>query len=434
MPIPTICLDGRLRQFIGALSGSLSKPQKKYLVTVLLGLMLCQGNHTLSGLLAQVADAPRLSGTSRFLSSAPWSAETLVAQWQQRFQQQMAPLVQQAHLRQRAKRAKRRGRPKGTLVTGYLIGDDSTIAKRKGKKMAGLGRHHSSTENKRVTGHSLVQGLYVLLGRHCPLPPRLYRQRAVCEAEGVPFQSKIDLMVELVETFEPVADTVTHVLLDSWYGCKAIWKAARARGFTITTALRANRSLRVADESQPTGWRWQTFSDYAATLTAADFQRVVWPTHDGGRPVYVHGVQTRVRKLYRCQLLIVRESLDAPLAQTRYWASSDLAADVATLVQHIAVRWQIEVLFADAKELLGLDHYQLMSAQAIVRFWTLVMAAYLFLDEERHRLRQQRQTHVTLGEARSDVQRRHRQNLLTWLWEQFRAGQAPEQLPFSLAA
>lgn len=103
-------------------------------------------------------------------------------------------------------------------------------------------------------------------------------------------------------------------------------------------------------------------------------------------------------------------------------------------MQHIAVRWQIEVLFADAKELLGLDHYQLMSAQAIVRFWTLVMAAYLFLDEERHRLRQARHAHVTLGEARADVQQRHRHNLLLWLWQQFREGHPPDQLPFSLAA
>jgi hypothetical protein len=130
----------------------------------------------------------------------------------------------------------------------------------------------------------------------------------------------------------------------------------------------------------------------------------------------------------------VRESLDAPLAQTRYWAASDLQADVATLVQHIALRWQIEVLFADAKELLGLDHYQLMSAQAILRFWTLVMAAYLFLDEERHRLRQARQAHVTLGEARAELQRRHRHNLLSWLWEQFQGGHSPDHLPFSLAA
>ena len=63
----------------------------------------------------------------------------------------------------------------------------------------------------------------------------------------------------------------------------------------------------------------------------------------------------------------MRRSLDAPVAQARYWASSDLEASPQRLLSHIATRWDIEVLFGDSKEELGLDHYQLMSALAIVR-------------------------------------------------------------------
>src|SRR5205823_13730397 len=133
------------------------------------------------------------------------------------------------------------GRPKQPLVTGYLIGDDSTMHKPKGKKMQGLGQHHSSTLAKRIPGHSLVESLYVLLGRRCPLAPQLYQQQAVCQRDGVPFASKIDLLVELVQTFVPVAGTRTPVLADSWYAAKRLWRAARERGFLITTGLKANR-------------------------------------------------------------------------------------------------------------------------------------------------------------------------------------------------
>jgi len=42
-------------------------------------------------------------------------------------------------------------------------------------------------------GHSLVQGLYLLLDRRCPLAPHLYRQEKVCQAEDVAFSSKIEL-------------------------------------------------------------------------------------------------------------------------------------------------------------------------------------------------------------------------------------------------
>ncbi|MSP14124.1 MAG: hypothetical protein EXR62_14360, partial [Chloroflexi bacterium] len=312
------------------------------------------------------------------MAEAPWSAEDVVGTWLGRFREQMEPLVEAERRRQRRVRAKRRGRPQLPLVTGYVIGDDSTQAKRKGQKMEGLGRHHSTTEGKRIVSHSLVQGLYVLLGRRCPLAPQLYRQRSVCQAEGVAFQSKIDLMETLILDFEPVAGSQTHVLLDAWYGAKRLWQAARRRGFLITTGLKANRSLQLADPSVPAGWRWQKLSAYAAGLTEADYHLETWPSQTEPRQVYVHTLQTRVRKLYRCQVIIVRESLDAPLSEVRYFGSSDLTADRQQLLLHLSTRWDVETCFADVKQELGLDQYQVMSATAIVRFWTLVMAAYLF--------------------------------------------------------
>lgn len=434
MPVPTVCQDGRLRQFIEGLLQCFSKPQRKYFVTVLLGLMLCQESRTLSGLARQLADSPPLWGLSRFLSASPWSPTTLAKSWQEYFRTQLEPLVRAELAQRRAAQKKKRGRPKRPLVTGYLIGDDSTMSKRRGQKMAALGHHYSSTEGKPVTGHSLVMGLYVLLGRHCPLQPQLYRQQSVCEREGVAFQSKIALMVDLILTFVPVPGTTTHVLVDSWYAAKVIWQAARARGFLITTGLKANRAVRIDDPTAPTGWRWQRLSDYLEGVAQASYQKVWWPAQDGGRWVYVHILDTRVRKLYRCQVVMVRESLEAPLTQARFWASSELQADATTLVAHIAARWQVEVLFADTKELLGLDHYQLMSATAIVRFWTLVMAAYLFLDEERARLAASRHAHITLGEARREVQHRIQRNFLEWLFLQFQAGQPPLQVWHQLAA
>ncbi len=144
--------------------------------------------------------------------------------------------------------------------------------------------------------------------------------------------------------------------------------------------------------------------------------------------MYVHVVTTRVRKLYSCQVVIVRQSLDAPLSQARSWASSDLQASPELLLVHIAARWDVEALFGDSKEELGLDQYQLMSATAIVRFWTLAMLAYVFLEEERARLQTQWQRPVTIGEARRELQRRHWRHLLVWLHEQFQSGVEPEAL------
>ncbi len=339
---------------------------------------------------------------------------------------EMQPLVTVEREQQRQHQPKRRGRPKQPLVTGYVIGDDSTMSKPKGRKMEGLGKHHWTTSAQRIVGHSLVQGLYVLLDRTCPLAPQLYRQAKVCEAEKVPFRSKIELMETLIREFEPVASTKTHILLDSWYCAKCLWPAARERDFLITTGIKSNRWLRVADETAPQGWCWQKLSDYAAQLSKSDFVHLPWPR--GGKMVWVHVVKTSVRKLYRCQVIIVRHSLDAPLSQMRYWASSDLEADPATLLTHSAARWEIEIFFEDGKEELGLDHYQVMSARALLRFWTLAMLAYGFLEEEQQRLRILWHRPVSIGEARREIQRRHRRCLLEWWHRQFLSGVHPEPL------
>jgi len=426
MPVPIICLDEDVRYFAERFREVFSKPQYQHFVTVLLGLMLCEGTRTLSGLLQQIADRPSLAGLSRFLSEAPWEEAAVVESWLRHFREEMQPQVAAELQRERQMQPKRRGRPKAPVVTGYLIGDDSTMHKRKAKKMEGLGVHHSTTEDKRVRGHSLVESLYVVRGRRCPLAPQLYRQQKVCEGEGVPFASKIELMETTIRTFEPIAGTVTHVLLDSWYSAKRLWRAAREREFLITTGIKCNRWLAVADPTAPKGWKWQRLSEYTAQLRASDYVELAWPK--GEKTVYVHVITTRVRSLYRCQVVIVRQSLDDPVSQARYWASSDLEASPQTLLLHIAARWDIEVLFGDSKEELGLDQYQLMSAVAIVRFWTLAMLAYVFLEEERHRLQQQWQCHVTIGQARREIQRRHRRHVLDWLHGQFQSGIEPDSL------
>ena len=77
---------------------------------------------------------------------------------------------------------------------------------------------------------------------------------------------------------------------------------------------------------------------------------------------------------------------------------------------------------------------QLMHATALVRFWTLAMLAYVFLEHEQRRVPQQWQRRVSIGQARREIQRRHRRLLLLWLFEQFQSGVHPDSFYDVLAA
>lgn len=432
MPTPIICFSESLRQFAESFCGCFSQRQLKYFVTVLLGLVECQERRTLSGLLRRVAAQVSLSGLSRFLSRWPWSESELAAMWQARFRGQMAPLVQAEHDRQRAEQPKRRGRPEATVVTGYLSIDDSTHHKPKGRKMKGLGLHHSTTEKRRVKGHSLFSGLYELLRRRCPLAPQMYRQKATCKAEGIPFQSKIDMAVEQIQNFQPVEGTHTHALMDCWYHCKQVRRAAQKRGWDVSGGLKSNRKMQIIEADGVR--RWVSLTEYAAGLSRNDFEPVVWPSQQGGRVIYAHIVRTKVRKLGACQVLITRESLDRPLEQVRYWGTTLLDADAQAVVNVLAIRWGIEVMFEDNKDLLGSDHYQLLSDKAILRFWTLIACISVFLDEQRAQIEGAMESHVTWGDARRAVHDIHQRNLLSWIYQQFWAGATPTDVYASLNA
>jgi len=463
MPHPIVCQDERLRQYLQSFRALFSGPQYKHFVTVLMALLVGKEGHTLSQLSHAIYGKKSLSSLSRFFSEAPWSHKLISQSNFFRFCREMQPKIEKERqdLFKEKKKRKRCGPCKKPLVTGYLIGDDSTMSKPKGVKMQGIGRHHSTTYNKRVTGHSLVQCLYTVLGRSCPLEPLLYRQKKTAEKEEVPFLSKVDLMIQQIQRFMPPAGTVTHVLLDSWYNGKRLWKAALDRKFHITTGIKRNRWLRVPCEitaDTHKGWKWQQLDDYAASLPESAYQECSSP-RDPQKKILVHVVDTRVKKLYRCQMILIRKKLTDPLSCARFWVTSDLEADAQTCLNVMSIRWEIEVFFEDMKELLGIDRYQLMTSTALLRYWTVCWVAFSFLEEMRDMLKQrkggreqrdyrteildkngkdressQEEHHVTLGQSLRYVQDIHQELFLEWVYHHAFSGIPVKELHALLIA
>lgn len=434
MPVPIICLEASLHQYAKSFQRLFSQPQFRHFVTVLMGFILTPERRTLSGLLSRVSQASSLSALSRFFSEAPWLHEQLAQAWLTRFRHQLAPQVQAEHARQRASQLRKRGRPQKTQVMAFAIFDDTTAPKhvqgKQGKAMNGVGRHYSTTAGRPVEAHSLVVGLLTLLGRRCPLPPMLYRQKAVAQTEEVAFQSKIDLVVKAIDSLVPVPDTLTHVLVDAWYTCRHVWRVALDRGFMITGGIRVNRYLRLPDPKRPQCQRKVRLSSYIQELKPEDFVLVPWR----GRLIAAHLVRTFVYKLGACQVLVVKENPKAAPETARCWATSDLGADVVTVASYAAQRWDIETWIEDAKGLLGLDHYQLISADSVVRFWHLVCCCYLYLDEVRAELVATGQQEATIGDALRHQQSTQYHLFLEWLWEQFGQGHNVEEVEALLAA
>lgn len=431
MAQPIIIQDANLRNYLQGFRGVFSMPQWKYFVTVLLGMIHCRASRTLSGMLREVAVWMSLSGLSRFLISPAWSVQALAEARYRSYCAEVAPLVAKAHAQQAAQRVKQCGRPVSTVVTGYLILDDSTHVKRYARHMEGLGWHYSSTDQRSMPGHSLFEGVYIVEGRQYPLSPQMYRQKAVCDREGVPFRSKVDLAEEAIQTFEPLPDTCTHVLVDSWYVNKRIWKAVKTRHWDLTGGLKKNHKLRTTDVEGNSVW--MRVDDYAEELPKEAFQPVIWPNQEGGQTVYACLIRTRVKKLGACQVLIVKTKPDDPDDRPRFYITTRLTDSLEQVVQAVALRWTVETLFADFKELMGSDQYQLHSAEAIIRFWALGLCLYQFLDSLRHRLKRVYLKDFTLGETLAWVRERNEMHKINWVCRQASAGATAQSIQAYLA-
>jgi hypothetical protein len=426
MAQPIIIQDATLRNYLQPFRAVFSVPQWKYFVTVLMGLIHCQASRTLSGMLREVAILVTVGGLSRFLISSAWSVEEVTKARYVFFCAEVQPIVIQAHARQRSQQPKRKGRPALTVVTGYLILDDSTHVKRYAKKMSGLGWHYSSTDKRTMSGHSLFEGVYVVEDHQFPLAPQMYCQKKVCEQEGIPFRSKVDLALEAIQEFEPLPGTRTHVLIDTWYVNKRIWRAAKERKWDLTGGLKSNHKLRVVDaQGQKV---WMSLTDFANQIPLEAFQKVIWPNRQDGQVLYAHLIRTRVKKLGACQVLVVKTATDTPGEQARFFITTALEDSLEQVVQNAAMRWTVETLFADFKELMGSDQYQLHSAQAIIRFWTLGLCLYQYLDSLRHRLKRIYHQNVTLGETLAWVRERHELQLLEWVCHQSTNGASTLQI------
>lgn len=286
MAHPIIIQESTYRNYLAGFREVIRPAQWMYFETVLMGLVHCQASRTLSGMLRSVAALVTVWDLSRFLISSRWSTARLAEVRYRLFCAEVQPMVVTAHVEQRSNRSKQRGRPKATVVTGYLILDDSTHVKRYAKCMGGQGWHYSGTDKRSMPGHSLFQAVYLVEGHQYPLDPQMYIQKSVCEREQRVFRSKVDMALQTVECFEPLAETHTHVPVDNWYVNKPMWKAVRGRQWDLTGGLKVNHELRVLDPA--TGeWIWLRLDDFAETLSAEPFEPVIWPSQEGDQAAWL---------------------------------------------------------------------------------------------------------------------------------------------------
>ena len=276
---------------------------------------------------------------------------------------------------------------------GAVLVVDETSFPKQGRHSAGVARQYCGTLGKRANcqvgvflGYASPRG-HVGLDRALYLPREWTDDRPRCRRAGipdaVPFQTKPQLALELVERALAAGVPAAWVVADEVYGNDSTFRRAlEARDQAYVLAVRRDYPVSTWPPYGPPA-PWTAAAVVAAALPAGV---ATWERHSCGA-----GAQGP--RVYDWAYLPVRPALRAgwvhgvlvrrhpqrtdELAFYLVYAPSGTPLDAA--VRAAGARWTIEDTFKRAKGLVGLDQYEVRSWRGWYRHVTLALLALTVL-------------------------------------------------------
>jgi SRSO17 transposase len=272
-------------------------------------------------------------------------------------------------LRETVARMIRRFKPRpGETIE--LILDDHRIAKR-GKKMDRLSKIWDHKEQKFVHGHIVLFAAVCFRGVVMPLRLHLWKPKG---QSGPRYRKLTDLAAQMVSEFDVPKGLKARVLFDAFYLCPVVVKACEKRGFSWFSVASKNRNFR----REGTKGKAKHIRDLVAGLLRHHGRMVHMKRSRGTAKLKIASVDGHLSRIGRVRMVVSKrphETWKTTIAIVTNCTGMDARAIVAAYER----RWNIEVMFKDLEQSLGLGEYQMLHERAIVNHLHLVCLAHLML-------------------------------------------------------
>lgn len=314
-----------------------------------------------------------------------------------------------------------------------LIVDDTALPK-SGEHSVGVAHQYCGALGKLANCQALVtltladQHVFAPLGMRLFLPRGWTNDPERCHLAGVPenlrvYQSKGDLALEELDRVRAQGVTFRVVLADAGYGVsKEFRQALTTRGLTWAVGVVGHQKVfgehvtvhdpppRAKGKGRPS--KHPVPSEQARPIRDVLHASHHWHTVKGGKKSRWLVVRARiadgVEDARGCHLpgelvWVVGEKRRG--GEIKYYVTNHPAStSKAQIVRDIKARWSCETLHQQAKEELGLDHFEGRSWRGLTHHVALVMLTMLFLQTVRASTCGTAQV-VTLPQARREASR-----------------------------
>jgi hypothetical protein len=276
----------------------------------------------------------------------------------------------------------------------FVIFDDTIAEKTKPssraeKPIEATGFHQSHLKNKQVFGH---QFLCVMLS--CSQKSFIYHiERYVQGAK-----SKIERVCEIVDSL-PVPKGEAYGLCDSWFTSEKVINAHFKNGYNLIGALKTNRII------YPQGIRIQ-IKNFAQYIEKSD---VCLVTVNSSK-YWVYRYEGSLNGIENAVVLFCwsKNSFKNPKA-LRAFLCTNPELDSQTILEYYSNRWPVEVFFRETKNNLGLNTYQVRSAESIDKLLALISLTHLFCSTQSQE--------YSFAEGLKNTRNRVKKEHITWIYQ-----------------
>ena len=319
----------KISSYLSGFLSVLSKPQRKYLLIYLVGLLWIVKFRSIREIAAEFGDQ-NTDGLHQFLIGSPKKIQRLQADNQRQIAE-------------------------SDISGNPLLIVDDTPCPRDGKKIEGSGIHHGA--DGLVRGLCAVTSIFKVGTQRLVWTIRGYRPKGTCP-KGT-FRSKVQIAVEiLTEAIETFRIPLT-VLMDAWYACAPILNLIGQAGWIFLAATKRNRIVEVSGKKTSLSHLAKGPRKYKSIRASKK------------RRFRVAKLMVHLSKIGTV-LLFISRSKDG----IRFFITNNLEMTESQMVELYLQRVWIETFHQDIKQHLGFGEVFMRSWDGVQTHWTLVGIAY----------------------------------------------------------
>ena len=256
----------------------------------------------------------------------------------------------------------------------YLVLDDTRIAKR-GKKMGYVSKIWDHKQQRFVRGHVALTAAVLFRGAVLPWRVELWKPKG---HPGPRYRKLTDMAAAMVRGFDPPAGVQVRVLFDAFYLCPTVARACEAKGFTFFSVASRNRNFTTGQGKRA---KRRSIARLMPGLIRHRGKRLRMKRSRGHATLRVASADGHLSRIGRVRMVVSKRPR-GPWNKCIAVVTSETGLRPRQVVAIYELRWNIEVLFKELRQDLGLGDYQMIAEEGILKHLHVCCLAHLLLTHQ----------------------------------------------------